>query len=94
MSIVYCRLISGGINLLAIIILSGIIGIILMTKKSLDFLHIIQLEGYVSKGYLNWMQGNKDKIFNIKGEKKQQKKPFVFTRSARACSASSSESLA
>lgn len=54
-----------------------------MTKRSLDFLHIIQLEGYNSKEYVKWMKENKDKIYNLKNSKKQQKKAFVRTNRAK-----------
>lgn len=69
--------------MLVIVILIGIIALILSTKRSLDFLHIIQLEGYDSDQYLKWVKENKSKVYNIRKDKKQEKKPFVFTNRAK-----------
>lgn len=69
--------------MLLIVILSGVIALTLMTKRSLEFLHIIQLEGYNSNEYLKWIKENKDKIYIIKSDRTQAKKPFVFTSRAK-----------
>lgn len=64
-------------------ILLGIIAFSSMTKRALNFLHIIQLEGYNSQGYQKWINKNKDKIYSIRGDKKETKKPLVFTSRAK-----------
>lgn len=69
--------------MLIINILVGIIGFLLMTKRSLNFLHIMQLEGYNSDQYKKWADMNKDKIYNINKNKEQSKKPLVYTNRAK-----------
>ncbi len=64
-------------------IVLGIIAFFSMNKRALNFLHIIQLEGYNSDEYKRWIADNKDKIYNIKEDKKELKKPLVYTKRAK-----------
>lgn len=64
-------------------ILLGIIAFFLMTKRSLKFLGIVQLERYDSYQYQKWINDNKYKMYSLKEDEKQIKKPFVLTNRAK-----------
>ena len=69
--------------MLTTIILLGIIAFLLISKRALKFLHIIQLEGYNSDQYKKWINTNKNKLYNIRKNKRKPKKPLVFTKRAK-----------
>lgn len=69
--------------MLIIVIIISLVSFLLMTKKSLEFLHMIQLEGYNSENYKQWTKDNKDKIFNINIKTQLSKKPLVLTSRAK-----------
>ena len=66
-----------------IMIAVAIIGVRLMSIRSKDSLHMIQLEGYVTSQYKRWLNDNKDKAYSLKGNKEIAKKPLVFTDRAK-----------
>lgn len=64
-------------------ILLGVIALLLISKRAVRFLHIVQLEGYNSYQYKKWIDLNKDQIYSIKEIKKPSIKPLVFTNRAK-----------
>lgn len=66
------------IMLLAILIIT----LILISKRSKDSLHMVQLEEYNSDNYRRWIQNNKDRAYNLGKNNYPVKKPLVFTKRA------------
>jgi len=69
--------------LLIVVIIIGIIALILISNRSKYFLHMIQLEGYSSEQYKKWMSKNRDKVFSLKIDRTEAKKPLIFTNRAK-----------
>lgn len=69
--------------MLIIILIIGIIALVQIGKRSKEFLHMIQLEGYNSEQYQKWLRNNKDKLYNLKRKNTEYKKPLVFTNRAK-----------
>lgn len=69
--------------MLITIIIMGIIALILMSKRSKEFLHILQLEGYSTEEYQEWIKNNKKRLYSLKKQEKEFKKPLVFTNRAK-----------
>lgn len=59
-----------------------IISLVLISKRSKDSLHMIQLEEYNSDNYRKWIQNNKDRAYGFGKDKQPVKKPLVFTQRA------------
>lgn len=69
--------------MLIIVIIMAIITLVLISKKSKEFLHILQLEGYNSEQYGKWLKSNKKKLYFLNNNDKEYKKPLVFTDRAK-----------
>ncbi len=72
----------GDIMIITILII-GISAFYLMGRKSKYLLHMVQLEGYKSDNYLNWVKKNKEKAFSLRLYRGELKKPLVFTPRAK-----------
>lgn len=67
------------------LIILAIIGItfILVTNRSKDSLHMIQLEEYNSENYKKWIINNKERAYSFEKNTQPVKKPLVFTQRAK-----------
>ncbi len=59
-----------------------IITLILISKRSKNSLHMIQLEEYNSDNYKKWIQNNKERAYSFSKGTHTVKKPLVFTQRA------------
>lgn len=59
------------------------ITLILISKRSKDSLHMVQLEEYNSDNYRKWIQNNKERAYSFEKSTYPVKKPLVFTQRAR-----------
>lgn len=66
------------------IIILAILGItlILISKRSKDSLHMVQLEEYNSDNYKKWVENNKERAYGLKKNTYPVKKALVFTQRA------------
>ena len=60
-----------------------VVALILISKKSKYFLHMVQLEKYEAENYKKWIKSNREKAYTYGINKEQMKKPLVFTQRAR-----------
>lgn len=60
-------------------ILAAAISVQLMSKRTKDSLHMVQLEGYLADHYLKWLSTNKKKAYSLSGNEAPIKKPLVMT---------------
>ncbi|NLY46134.1 MAG: UDP-N-acetylmuramoyl-tripeptide--D-alanyl-D-alanine ligase [Tissierella sp.] len=58
------------------------IALILISKRSKDSLHMVQLEEYNSDNYKKWVQNNKERAYSFEKNTYPVKKPLVFTQRA------------
>lgn len=65
-----------------IILLIIAIAIRFIAKRSLDSLHMVQLEGYDPEHYIKWIENNKEKAYSLKKNNLPIKKALVFTKRA------------
>lgn len=70
------------LNILIMIVI-GMIGLGLISNRSKESLHMMQLEGYVTSQYKRWLNDNKDKAYSLKKTNEIVKKPLVFTDRAK-----------
>ena len=63
------------IVLLAILIIS----LILISSRSKNSLHMVQLEEYNSDNYNKWIRNNTDRAYSFSKDTQPVKKPLVFT---------------
>lgn len=66
---------------IVIIIVSVIL--VLLSQRSKDPLHMVQLEGYDSNNYRKWVTNNKERAYSLRKETQAVKKPLVFTDRAK-----------
>ncbi|MDR7870563.1 MAG: UDP-N-acetylmuramoyl-tripeptide--D-alanyl-D-alanine ligase [Tissierellaceae bacterium] len=59
-----------------------IITLVLISNRSKNSLHMVQLEEYNSDNYRKWIQNNKDRAYSFSKESQPVKKPLVFTKRA------------
>lgn len=59
-----------------------IITLILISKRSKNSLHMVQLEEYNSDNYKKWVQNNKERAYSFNKDAHPVKKPLVFTQRA------------
>lgn len=55
----------------------------LIVRKSLDYIHIVQLKKYENETYEVWINKNTSKAFNFKFLSRKNLRPFVFTNRAK-----------
>ena len=65
-----------------IILLIIAIAIKIIATRSMDSLHMVQLEGYDPEHYNKWLQNNKEKAYNLQKNTQPVKKALVFTQRA------------
>jgi UDP-N-acetylmuramoyl-tripeptide--D-alanyl-D-alanine ligase len=68
--------------IISIFILVATISVQLMSKRTKDSLHMVQLEGYLADHYLKWLSMNKKKAYSLSGNEAPIKKPLVMTQRA------------
>lgn len=56
--------------------------IVLISRRSKDSLHMVQLEEYNSDNYKKWIQSNRERAYNLGKNTYPVKKPLVFTQRA------------
>nr|WP_246565768.1 UDP-N-acetylmuramoyl-tripeptide--D-alanyl-D-alanine ligase [Tissierella carlieri] len=69
--------------MLIIVIIIDIMALVFIANRSKYFLHMLQLEGYNSEQFQKWINSNKKKVFSLKNDNNEIKKPLVFTNRAK-----------
>ena len=65
-----------------IILLIMVITLVLISQRSKNSLHMVQLEEYDSQNYKKWILNNKKKAYSFEKTSQPVKKPLVFTKRA------------
>ncbi len=68
--------------IITIFVLAATVFVLLISRRTKESLHMVQLEGYLTDQYLRWLSHNKERAYSIKKEDMPVKKPLVMTQRA------------
>ncbi len=68
--------------IIIIFLVITVVSVQIMSKRTKEFLHMVQLEGYLADHYLKWLSMNKKRAYSLSKEKMTIKKPLVMTQRA------------